>query len=262
MITTSRALAVLGVLAGMFLGGRAEAEPILSPAVTITFDRPIFSKGSDNVHIRFPGQFGGNDLAHVAAGRFSGSASNLVGVSESIFVDGVDDVFMYCYDLYDAIRGGDVVDYTINFGSIMQRTLDFIGAVNTVLNMQRGTLAFEAFDRYAWVRPDNAAQSAAIQLGLWESKYESDDAWDIGTGSFSASALHSGTGTALEGFFAAVRDPGNTPLEPQFAMLLQSPEYQDMITADPPGTVPTPAPLGLLLLGGLAALWQRRRSRA
>jgi hypothetical protein len=260
MITTSRALAVLGVLAGMFLGGRAEAEPILSPAVTITFDRPIFSKGSDNVHIRFPGELGGSSSAHVAAGRFSGSASDLVGVSESIFVDGVDDVFMYCYDLYDAIRGGDVVDYTINFGSIMQRTLDFIGAVNTVLNKQRNTL--ENFDRYAWVRPDNAAQSAAIQLGLWESKYESDDAWDIGTGSFSASALHSGTGTALEGFFAAVRDPGNTPLEPQFAMLLQSPEYQDMITADPPGTVPTPAPLGLLLLGGLTALWQRRRSRA
>ncbi|MEQ8264888.1 hypothetical protein [Pseudohaliea sp.] len=259
MITTSRAFAVLGVLAGMFLGARAEAEPIVSPAVTITFDRPIFSKGSDNVHIRFPGEYGGNGSAHVAAGRFSGSASNLVDVSEDIFVDGVDDVFMYCFDLYDAVRGGDVVDYTINFGSIMQRTLDFIGAVNRVLNTQRGTL--DDFDRYAWVRPDNAAQSAAIQLGLWESKYESDTDWNIGVGSFSASALHSGTGSALEGFFAAVRDQGNTPLEPQFAMLLESPVYQDMITADPPGTVPTPAPLGLLLLGGLAALWQRRPSR-
>jgi hypothetical protein len=259
MITTSRAFAVLGVLAGMFLGARAEAEPILSPAVTITFDRPIFSKGSDNVHIRFPGELQGSDWAQVAAGRISGSASNLVGVSESIFVDGVDDVFMYCFDLYDAVRGGAVVDYTINFGSIMQRTLDFIGAVNTVLNKQRNTL--ENFDRYAWVRPDNAAQSAAIQLGLWESKYESDTGWDIGRGSFRASALHPGTRTALEEFFGAARGEGNTPLEPQFAMLLENPDYQDMITADPPGTVPAPAPLGLLLLGGLAALWQRGRPR-
>ena len=123
MISTSRAIAVLGLLAGLFLGGRAEAEPIV-PSVTITFDRPIFSMGSDNVRIFFPGETGGSDSARVAAGRFSGSASNLVGVSESIFVDGVDDVFMYCYDLYDAIRGGNVVDYTINFGSIMQRTLE------------------------------------------------------------------------------------------------------------------------------------------
>ena len=41
MISTSRAIAVLGLLAGLFLGGRAEAEPIV-PSVTITFDRPIF----------------------------------------------------------------------------------------------------------------------------------------------------------------------------------------------------------------------------
>jgi len=264
MISTSRALAVLGVLAGMFLGGRAEAEPILSPAVTITFDRPIFSKGSDNVHIRFPGEFGDSDSARVAAGRFSGSASNLVDVSEDIFVDGVDDVFMYCYDLYDAIRGGNVVDYTINFGSIMKRTLDFIGAVNTVLNTQRGTLAIEAFDRYAWVRPDDAAQSAAIQLGLWESKYEAEDQdlWNIDNGAFSASHLHDTTAAALEEFFAAAREGDSAPLEQRFAILLENPNYQDMITADPPGTVPTPAPLGLLLLGGMAALWQRRRPRA
>jgi len=100
MFTSTRLFAVLGLLAGMFLAGRADAEPItaqsIDQAVTITFDKPIFSAGSDNVHIDFPGEHGGSDSAHVAAGRFSGSASTLVGVSEDIFVDGVDDVFMYC----------------------------------------------------------------------------------------------------------------------------------------------------------------------
>jgi len=155
-----------------------------------------------------------------------------------------------------------VVHYAISFGSIWQRTLDFIGAVNTVLNTQRETLAPAVFDPYAWVRPANAAQSAAIQLGLWESRYERENDWHIGTGTFSANALHAGTGAALEGFFAAARDTGNKPLEPRFAMLLENPDYQDMITADPPGTVPTPALLGLLVLGGLAGLWQRCRSRS
>ncbi len=132
------------------------------PAVTIEFDTPIFSAGSDNVHITFPGEFRGVQTAHVAAGRFTGSATNLVDVDASIFVEGLDSVFMYCYDLYDAISGGDVVPYTIDFDAVMQRTLKFLGAVNSVLNEGK-----TAHDPYAWVRPTSTGQSAAIQLGLW-----------------------------------------------------------------------------------------------
>lgn len=52
-------------------------------AVRVTFDNPIFSgSGSDSVQITFPKQApaGGSTTLSVAAGRFQGTASNVVGV--------------------------------------------------------------------------------------------------------------------------------------------------------------------------------------
>ena len=121
------------VLTGITLA--AAADPV--PSVTVKFDNPIFNgSGSDAVHIRFPNAVGsGSTTAHVAAGRFQGTASNLVAVTSSIFVDGLDDLYMYCYDLYESISSGRVVNYTIDFNAATPRTLDFLGAVNTVMSL-------------------------------------------------------------------------------------------------------------------------------
>lgn len=231
----------------------ASAAPAAS--LHVTFDNPIFSgvpaPAYDAVSITYPGQNGGAPRsASVAAGRFQGTGSNLVGVDPSIFVDSLDDLYMYCYDVYQAVGNGWQVDYTVNFDGERPRTLQFLGAVNEVLNAERGSA-----DTFAWLHPSSGAQAAAIQLGIWESRYESDSAWSLAGGAFRASALDAGTATYMSRFFAAV--PTAAALDGRYVMTLESGVAQDMITGDPPLPVPVPGTLALALLA--LPLLRRRR---
>lgn len=239
----------------------APGLPARAALVTITFDGNIFAgteaPGHDAVAITFPQvNAGGVTTLNVAAGRFQGRASNLVGIDASVFVDNLDDVWMYCYDLYESVWGGRTVTYTVQLDGETARTLDFLGAVNAVLNAQRGTQ-----DTYAWLHPATAAQAAAIQIGLWESRYESDVAWGIHQGSFSASGLESATLQQLNRFFDAV--PQTQALDGRYAMVLSAAGAQDVITGDPPPAVPLPGTAVLAGAGLLAALgWGRCKRRA
>lgn len=232
-------------VAGLFL-----STVSMAASVHVKFDSNIFNgSGYDAVQIVYP-----SGSASVAAGRFQGTGSNVVGASPSIFVDGLDDLYMYCYDLYENVRSGQEADYTINFDGPTARTLDFLGAVNFTLNGGSNDWA----DPYAWLHPVSAAQGAAIQLGIWESKY--DTGWDLGTGSFRASGLESATNNWWQQFRSAVLDPGVADLDPSLAMTLEAPGVQDMITGDPQ---PIPEPVSALLvalgLAGLGAVRGRRQ---
>jgi hypothetical protein len=217
--------------------------------VQITFDNPIFNgSGYDNVHIKFanPAASQSYTTKYVSAGRFQGTASDVDGVKESIFFDGLNDVYLYCYDIYQNINHGQSLNYSINAYAPNARTLDFIGAVNKVLSPSSS-----AIDPYAWLHDLDAKQGAAIQLGLWESKYESTG-WNLGNGSFSAWDLDTDTRTWWNQFVAAI--DSSDAIDGSYVMVLANSTYQDMIAGDPPTKVPEPGSLALIgaALAGLA----------
>lgn len=226
--------------------------------VTVTFDNPIFngipSPSYDAVNITFTDPESAREITKaVHAGRFQGKAESLDGVDENVFVNSVDQLWMYCYDIYETIGPGQTVTYTIDFEGVQERTLDFLGAVNAVLDP-------DGNDPWAWLRPTTGYEAAAIQLGIWESLYETGENWNIADGTFRATGLEAETASALENYFDKISTAER--LARPHTMVLKAEGAQDMITGDPrPNDVPAPGTLALLLgPAGLLAFGRRRKA--
>ncbi|WPL19114.1 hypothetical protein Thiowin_04218 [Thiorhodovibrio winogradskyi] len=229
----------------------------------------IFSNGSDTLKIIF--NDGDTDKeAWVKAGAFGGAVTpgDTDPFDPKDLYRSDDDVIFYCVDLFAnlkthkstytvlPIEDGAPLDTNVNGKAVSRdfgNLLSFLGALNWVLSRDQYGFKFEDQN---WLNPSSGNMSAAIQVGIWESLYDSSSGMDIAGGNFKVTHLANVDGlndnqTLLDSVFNRMDDSNNVALANDKVLLFHSSDGQDLI-ADP---VDVPAPATLpLLLGGLLLL--------
>jgi len=223
---------VAATAAALALATAAQALPSLA-----TGGYASNPNGGDSVHIVSPVV-----ERDILAGAFVGTQTDLIAPPSSTTI------LFWCFELDQFFSPGTTYyDYT---------------AVTPFANIALEELFTEVFGGGTISQPIPDLVSAAVQLAIWEIRYETAPSYNLASGVFTASG---GTGsvTLAQFYLNHLGDPGNQPSK-YVVTKLESPSAQDFITATPRppgevGKIPEPSALPLLGLGMAAMLLARRR---
>jgi hypothetical protein len=261
---------------GLVYGPMVSAGPSLGSVNLVFPDTtadPLFPASWDTMEIFFDNKNGSSRNVSVRAGMFSGNVDSTVTNTfdvKTLYKD-EENVLVYCVDILQnlMLSSTEYQAHMISRGQVegedvegdvrrdFNRMLTFLGAVNHVLEDDFNL----GYKDKNWLNPlSNGWMAGAIQLGLWESLYEKKNV-DLSITSddneyFHASYVHADGQTLLADAFELVNMNAAMQLDPAQLVWLVSGTGQDLL-ADPI-SVPTPAPL-VLLVGGLGVLVMRRR---
>jgi hypothetical protein len=225
-----------GAAAAAFgLSGTAQSAPTLVPTGYASTPN-----GGENVHIVLTSPSVDRDIL---AGGFTGTQTDLLFPSAST-------ILFWCFQLDQFFSfGGTYTDYVATTVS------------DPAANLALAELFTEVFGGAPVSAPISDATSAAVQLAIWEIRYDTGNinGYHLNNGSFTATG-GAGSLAAAQTLLDNLGLPSNQPTKYNIT-LLASPSSQDFITATPkpPFLTPEPSPLPLLGVGLAAMLFAMRR---
>ncbi|WOJ97026.1 hypothetical protein R0137_00290 [Congregibacter brevis] len=249
-----RGIGAAAIAGLMGFAGAAQANPM---TVDLNFSGGgLFPAGSKGSRITYNNGVNPSLSMGVAAGMFSGTASNGVNFDEtSLYLD-EGNVLAYCVDIVNRLLRKTntynvkevTPDLVVDPQGVRRdfgRTLQFLGAANHVARTQ-----FNIFEgEKNWLNPSTNWMSAAIQVGIWESLYEKDSSeLDTSGGWFQATSIGNKGNQFLADSFKLMGGLKPPPaVDAKLVKWLQIDGGQDLLVD--PVDVPAPAPLALLLAG-------------
>lgn len=227
---------VAAAVGALGLAASAQATPSLA-----TGGYASTPNGGDNVSIVSPVV-----TRDILAGGFVGVQTDLISPPST------STILFWCFELDQYFSPGTTyTDYT---------------AITPYASTALAELFTEVFHGATISQPISDIVSAAVQLAVWEIRYENAPTYSLASGAFSASG---GTGSVAlaQTFLDHLGDPQNQPSS-YVVSLLHSDSEQDFVTATPiptgrctdcgPDKIPEPPMLPLLGAGAAALLFARR----
>ena len=242
----------------------------------------LFSAGYKPVtmNIRYNGSYWNmlyRQTINAWAGAFVAEAQAIEGdpFDPSVLYRSPNEVILYCLDIfndldyangfvqYTVYEFNDTVDPTtstalfepivrrgreipgLNVSGNLNQVLDFLGAVNTVLDGTEYVFDNDNTDRN-WLNPAYSWVSSAIQVGIWESLY--DTGLNIDKGHFSVNGLSRKGESLLDSAFAQMTTTDS--LSRDQVLLFQPVSGGQTLIGDPDmSSIPLPGTAWLILVG-------------
>ncbi len=174
--------------------------------------------------------------------RFSSTSSSVPTLPTNFYA--------FCADYFQPVVPGQTYTY---------ETRTFTDLPNIGSNSLKAARFQELFDRFYATAGTTSTAGGAFQVAVWELLFDGANAAtpSLTTGDFTV-ANNAGVVSLAQSWLNTIDDPNAAPVSSVSILGLYNSNYQDQLSVIPPSSVPAPAGLVLLGLGGLALAARRK----